>query len=205
MTARAEQLRKRLSTSDDRAAASLLAAAHSDDAADVLAGLPEARRSALMRALPDRQRRRIAVLTGEEPAIASSLMNTDFLAFYGDATVAHALDRIRTCGLDAQSTAVVFIANRDRHLFGTITFKALLAARPDEQLHHVMRLDPEKLRADATFEEIARVITDYDLLAAPVVDDERHILGIITPDDVLEVIMPKRWRRSFRPDPGQPL
>jgi Mg/Co/Ni transporter MgtE len=198
MTPSKHLLRRQLATGEDAESLALLRAAHSDDAADVLAELPEPRRRALLDALPERQRRRIAVLAGDEPAIAGALMSTDFLAFYSDATIAHALDRVRTCGLDAAATAVVYVANRERQLIGSLNYKDLLGCPPDAQLHHVMQVGPKRLRTGAGFEEIARLITDDDLLVAPVVDDEHHIVGIITADDVLEVLMPERWRRHPR-------
>ncbi|HEY7622953.1 MAG TPA: CBS domain-containing protein [Solirubrobacteraceae bacterium] len=182
-------------------AADALARMHADDAADALHDMGSERRDAVTRALPARQRRRVAVLLGDEPATAGTLMGHRFLALYEDSTVSEALDRVRGSGLDPELVAVVFVANRERRLLGALTLKRLLESPPDAPLDDVMQLAPKALRTDATFEEVARLVTDFDLLAAPVVDHDGHIVGIVTADDVLEVLMPEGWRRRFSPDP----
>ena len=127
-------------------------------------------------------------------------MGQRFLVLYRDATVADALDRVRASGLDPELVAVVFVADRHRRLCGSVALKRLLESHASARLADVMRHAPEALRPDASFEEVARLVTDFDLLAAPVVDADGRMLGVITADDVLEVLMPERWRRRFRPD-----
>jgi Mg/Co/Ni transporter MgtE len=194
------RIRAFLATSPAEQAADALARMHADDAADALDDMDPDRREAVTRALPERQRRRVGALLGHEPAIADTLMGRRYLALYAQSTVAEALDRVRGSGFDPELVAVVFVADRERRLRGTIALKRLLEGPPDARLEDVMALEPRRLRTDASFEEIARLVTDFDLLAAPVVDDDGHVVGIITADDVLEVLMPQRWRRRFRPD-----
>ena len=180
-------------------AADTLARMHADDAADLLAEMDPGRRNAVNSAMPERQRRRVAALLGEEPPTAGALMGHRFLELYGDATVADALDRVRGSGFDPELVAVVFVADRHRRLRGSVALKRLLESSSDARLTDVMRPAPETLRPDASFEEVARLVADFDLLAAPVVDGEGQMVGAITADDVLEVLMPERWRRRFRP------
>jgi len=193
------RIRAFLAKSPAEQAADALARMHADDAADALDDMEPDRREAVTRALPERQRRRVGALLGHEPAIAGTLMGRRYLALYAESTVAEALDRVRGSGFDPELVAVVFVADRERRLRGTIALKRLLEGPADARLEDVMALEPRRLRTDASFEEIARLVTDFDLLAAPVVDDG-HVVGIITADDVLEVLMPQRWRRRFRPD-----
>ena len=140
------------------------------------------------------------MLLGEAPATAGSLMGHRFLALYSDVTVAEALDRVRGSGFDPELVAVVFVADRDRRLCGAVPLKRLLESRGDARLADVVGPPPRTLRPDATFEEVARLMADFDLLEAPVVDAGGRMVGVITADDVLEVLMPERWRRRFHPD-----
>lgn len=194
------EVRAFLAACSDEQAAERLARMHADDAADLLAEMEPDRRQAVTAALPQRQRRRVAVLLGEEPPTAGTLMGHRFLVLYRDATVADALDRVSGSGFDPELVAVVFVADRHRRLCGSVALKRLLEGPSDAPLTDVMRRAPETLRPDASFEEVARLVADFDLLAAPVVDSEGQMVGVITADDVLEVLMPEPWRRRFRPD-----
>lgn len=194
------EVRAFIATCPAEQAADTLARMHADDAADLLADMDPDRREAVTRALPERQRRRVYTLLGEATATAGTLMGHRFLVLYRDATVADALDRVRGSGFDPELVAVVFVAGRNRRLCGSVALKRLLESSTEARLADVMHQAPEALRPDASFEEVARLVTDFDLLAAPVVDAEGRMVGVITADDVLEVLMPERWRRRFRPD-----
>jgi Mg/Co/Ni transporter MgtE len=73
----------------------------------------------------------------------------------------------------------------------------LIRAEAGAAVGEIARL-PRHVRPDADLEEVARLMTDYDLTVVPVVDDEQQLLGVITVDDVLELVLPRGWRRNFR-------
>jgi len=86
--------------------------------------------------------------------------------------------------------------NTNHRLRGGLRLVDLVRSDPDTRLTEVME-PVQMLRADAELEEVARTMTDFDLTVAPVVDDKEHLVGAITVDDVLEVVLPQSWRRHF--------
>jgi Mg/Co/Ni transporter MgtE len=180
----------------DAQVAALVAAMEADDAADLIASLPEERRDGLLELLPATKRRRVRTLLGFEPATAGGLMTPDFICLYGQATQAEALDRIRSSGYPADSIASIFVMNAHKHLVGTLPLPDLLRADPDLRLGEVASI-AQSVRPTADLEEVARLMNDYDLTVLAVVDENERMVGVVTVDDVLELVLPKGWRRRF--------
>jgi CBS domain-containing protein len=181
----------------DEEAAAVLARMESDDAADLINDLPEDRREAVVALLPPAQRRRIRMLLGYEPSTAGGLMSPDFICIYSQATREEALERVGRSTISADAIAWIFVMNQHRRLKGAIQVVDVVRAEAGAVVGDIARL-PKQVRPDADLEEVARLMTDYDLTVVPVVDDGQQILGVITVDDVLELILPRGWRRSFR-------
>ena len=180
----------------DAEVAAVLARMESDDAADLVAELPEERRDEVVRLLPLVQRRRVRALLGYDPATAGGLMSPEFVCVYSQATVAEVLDRIRRSQASAEALAWVYVMNTHKRLNGAIALVDLLRSEPDAAVGEIAE-PPQRVRPDADLEEVARILTDYDLTVVPVVDDEERLLGVITVDDVLELVLPRGWRRQF--------
>jgi CBS domain-containing protein len=181
----------------DEDAAAVLSRMESDDAADLVNGLPEERRDDVLALLPTAQRRRIRTLLGYEASTAGGLMSPDFICLYGQATREEALERIRRSTSPPESVTWLYVMNQRRRLKGALQVIDLVRAEPGAAVGDIAR-PPKHVRPDAELEEIARVMTDYDLTVVPVVDDEDRILGAITVDDVLELLLPRGWRRNYR-------
>jgi CBS domain-containing protein len=181
----------------DEDAAALLARMESDDAADVINGLDEERREPIVSLLPGVQQRRVRALLGYDPTTAGGLMSPDFICIYSQATREEMIDRVRRSTGSADALAWIFVMNQHQRLKGAIQVFDLLRADPDLAAGEIAQL-PRQVRADADLEEVARLMTDFDLTVVPVVDDDQRLLGVITVDDVLEIVLPRGWRRSFR-------
>ena len=181
----------------DQEVAALLARMAPDDTADAVAELREERRDAVLGLLPDAQRSKTRALLGYDPATAGGLMSPDFLCLYRQATVAEALDRVRRSEIAGALLNVVYLMDSQRRLESAITVTDLLRADPDAGLIELAPRAVPRLVTDAEFEEVARLMADYNLTSAPVVDDQARMIGVITVDDVLEVMLPKGWRRRF--------
>jgi CBS domain-containing protein len=181
----------------DEEAAAVLARMAPDDAADLIADVEQDRREALLARLPATQQRKVRALLGFDPATAGGLMSPDFLCLYEQGTAAEALDRVRRATTPTEALATVFTMDTHRRLEGAIALVDLVRAQPDERLEEIATPDPPRLRADAEFEEVARLMADFNLMVAPVVDEEERVIGVITVDDVLEVLLPSGWRRRF--------
>jgi CBS domain-containing protein len=181
----------------DEEAAGVLAEMEPDDAADLLGELEDDRRESLLQHLPWSERRKIRALLGHDPATAGGLMNTDFLSVDERASVAEALRRVRAADLSDQTLMTVYLAGAEGRLVGCVNLPQLLRHEPDEALEALADSCPARLRTDADFEEVARQMADFNLTVAPVVDEDDRMVGIVTVDDVLEVMVPSGWRRRF--------
>jgi CBS domain-containing protein len=181
----------------DQQVAQVLARMAPDDAADLVAELDDARREAVLALLPATQRTKIRALLGYDPAEAGGLMSPDFVSLYRHATVDEALDRVRRSAVPEDLLTAVFVMDSRKRLEGSIPIATLLRANVDTTLVDLVRRDTPRLIPEADFEEVARLMADYNLTAAPVVDEQQRMIGVITVDDVLEVMLPKGWRRRF--------
>ncbi len=180
----------------DEEVAQVLGRMESDDAADLVAELPEERREQVVELLPDAQRRRVRALLGYDPATAGGLMSPDFVCVYSQATQADVLERVRISRSSAEALSWIYVMNARKRLIGAIALVDLLRADPQLRVGEVAGV-PQRVRPEAGLEEIARLMTDFDLIVVPVVDTEDRVLGVITVDDVLELVLPKGWQRRF--------
>ena len=180
----------------DAEVAEVLARMETDDAADLVAQLPEDRREQVIGLLPGVQRRRVRALLGYDPATAGGLMSPEFVCVYLQATQDEALQLLRMSRGSADSLAWVYVMNARKRLTGAIALADLLRTDPQLRIGEVAGV-PRSVRAEADLEEIARLMTDFDLTVVPVVDGEHRLIGVITVDDVLELVLPRGWQRRF--------
>jgi CBS domain-containing protein len=181
----------------DEEVAALLARMAPDDAADLVAELAEERREAVIDRLAPVARRKVRALMGFDPAEAGGLMSPDFVAVYRQANVADALERVRRSTLPDEVLGTVWVMDAKHRFIGAVPLASLVRADPEAGVVDLdVRYVPH-LRPDADFEEVARLMADYNLTAAPVVDADGRMIGVVTVDDVLEVLLPKGWRRRF--------
>jgi CBS domain-containing protein len=180
----------------DEEVARLLARMAPDDAADLVAELDEPRRADVLALLPASRRTKVRALLGYDPATAGGLMSTEFLCLYRHATVGEARERIRS-GTAPEDLTVVYVMDTHRRLESSVTVAALLRGDDDTPLTALVTHATPRLAPTAGLEEIARLMADFNLTSAPVVDTGEQLIGVITVDDVLEAILPKGWRRRF--------
>ena len=183
----------------DEEVAAVLARMEPDDAADVLAELDAERLDRVVELLPPTQRRRVRTLLGHDPATAGGLMSPDFVCVYGQATAAEALERLRLSTAAAETLEVVFVMNTQRRLYGAIALADLVRADPAAVMNEVAP-PPRTVRVTADVEEIARLMTDFDLTVVAGRRRSGAPQGVVTVDDVLELVLPRGWRRRFTLD-----
>jgi CBS domain-containing protein/sporulation protein YlmC with PRC-barrel domain len=177
----------------DKEAAEVLARMASDDAADLLLELDQERRIPILNQLSAAKQRQIRSLLGYNPSTAGGIMNPDFVSAPADATVGEALARVRGSDLSPQQVSTVCVVDDHGKLVGTVSLVELVRANPDQLVGSVAEALPSA-SADADLPDVARVMTDYNLVAIPVVDAEGKPEGIISVDDVLELLLPEEWR-----------
>ncbi|HTA15161.1 MAG TPA: CBS domain-containing protein [Solirubrobacteraceae bacterium] len=181
----------------DEQVAEILTRMAPDDAADVAGELDEQRREAVLALLPVSHRIKVRALLGYDPAEAGGLMSPEFISLRRGTTAGEALDAVRLSKISPELLTAVFVTSPDGSLDGSVPLAALLQSEPDRRVSALVKHELPSLRADASFEEVARVMADYNLTCVPVVDERERMLGVVTVDDVLEAMLPRGWRRRF--------
>ena len=180
----------------DEEVARVLARMRADDAADAIAELPQRRRQPVIDLLPPAQRAKVLTLMGFNPASAGGLMGVDFIAIPATSTVADALAAVAGApGLQPEALTSVHALDQRGRLCGVARLVALVQADPKATVSDVGDADPVRVGADTDVVDVALLMSDYNLITIPVVDDRRKMIGLITVDDVLEAALPEDWRR----------
>ena len=186
----------------DQEIADVLARMRADDAADAIAELPQQRRQPVLDLLPAGQRTKVLTLMGFNATGAGGLMGVDFVAVPTMTSVSDALARVREAvSLQPEALTSVHAVDYDGVLRGVARLVTLVQADPGATVIDVSDTDPVRVGAGTDIVDVAVLMTDYNLITIPVVDDERRLLGVITVDDVLEVTLPDDWRRREAAEP----
>jgi CBS domain-containing protein/sporulation protein YlmC with PRC-barrel domain len=178
----------------DAEAAEVLNRMASDDAADLLLELDQERRLPILNLLPPAKQRKIRSLLGHNPSTAGGLMNPDFVSVSPDATVARALDQLRSTELGPQQVSIVCVVEPDGKLAGALSLAELVRAQADQSVSDLLDSNTPVVVTEADLPEVARVMSDYNLTAIPVLELDGRLVGIIAVDDVLEQLIPEEWR-----------
>jgi hypothetical protein len=186
----------------DAEIAQVLTRMRADDAADAISELPQRRRQPVLDLLPAGQRTKVLTLMGFNPTSAGGLMGVDFLVVAKDAKVADAVAAVRaSVTLQPEALTTVHAFDEDGRLCGVVKLVTLLQADPGAELAEVCDDDPVRIGADTDVVDVAVLMSDYNLITIPVVDEGRMMIGLITVDDVLEVTLPDDWRRREAAEP----
>jgi CBS domain-containing protein len=186
----------------DEEIAQVLTRMRADDATDAVAELPQHRRQTVLDLMPAGQRTKVLTLMGFNPASAGGLMGVDYLALPADVPVGDALAAARRARtLQPEALTSIHAVSEDGRLQGVANLVSLLQADPGARLGEVSDADPVRVGADTDVVDVAVLMSDYNLITIPVVDEHRHMIGIITVDDVLEATLPEDWRRREAAQP----
>jgi magnesium transporter len=176
-----------LDSLDDSTVAAICSSSAPDDAADLLDSLDEDRRSRILEVLGATQGAKLESLLEGEEETAGSLMNTEFLALDEDLTVAQAIEAIRQYPRK-ESFFYVYCVDNEQRLVGVLSLRSLILANPVAKLRDLMVQSVVRTQIDSSPEEVAQLVSKYDLLSMPVVDLQNRLVGVVTVDDVLDVI-----------------
>jgi CBS domain-containing protein len=186
----------------DTEIAEVLARMRADDAADAIAELPQRRRQPVLDLLPPGQRTKVLTLMGFNPTSAGGLMGVDFLAVPAGVSVQQALDAVsQAASLQPEALTSVHALDDRGRLCGVARLVTIVQSDPAARLSDVYDDDPVRVGADTDVVDVAVLMSDYNLITIPVVDDRRKMIGVITVDDVLEVTLPEDWRRREAAQP----
>lgn len=177
-----------LSELDPERASDLLEILPPDDAADILADIPRAEAERLLSLMPVSESQPIRDLLRYGAQTAGGIMTTEVLALAQDLTVEEALAYLRQHSEHLEMVYYLYIVDAEQHLIGIVSLRELVIAKPGTRLQELMDTNVIRVQADMDQEKVARLIAKYDLLGVPVVDAEDHLVGLITVDDVIDVI-----------------
>ncbi len=169
-------------------AKALLSSMPSDDAADLIGILSPEEASQMMKIIDEEELLDFGDLLKYPEESAGGIMTTEFISLPDDIPVEDAIARLREIAPEAETIYYVYVVDDEGRLIGVLSLRDLIAASEGTILKNIMRRNIISVNADMDQEEAARVVSKYDLLALPVVDEEEHLLGIITFDDVIDVM-----------------
>ncbi len=169
-----------------------------DEAADVLGDLPEEKAQELIKLMQKEEAEDVQELLEHEEDTAGGLMTTEYLAFPPDMTVEEAITELRLEAPDVETIYYLYIINEQDILVGVLSLKDLILAKSHMLLADVMKTPVKSLSLEAEQKDVAELISKYNLLAAPVVDEKGAMQGIVTVDDVIDFLLPPASRKKRR-------
>ena len=184
---------------DEERAADILEWMSPDEAADVLGDLPEEKAEELLGLMEGDEQADVAELLPYEDDTAGGLMTTEFVTLPRELTVGAALARLREMAETPNMIYYLYVVEAEDswQLIGVIALRSLILADQTAPLAAVMRTEFQSAHPGEPAKEVAHRIAEYNLLALPVVDQAGDILGIITVDDAMELLLPKNWRQRL--------
>lgn len=172
----------------DREAATIIDNLMADDATDFLEEMPANIVKKLLINASAETRRDINHLLRYPEYSAGSIMTVEYIDLKESITVAQAIDRIRKKGLDSETINICYVLDRERKLLGTVALRYLLLSKPEEKIGDIMHENVVSINTLMDQEEVASQFKKYDFTAMPVVDNENRMVGIITVDDIVDII-----------------
>lgn len=182
-----QDLREVMDELDEPTIVAICRSSAPDDAADLLDVLSDERREEILARLGANDGANLEALLEQEEATAGSLMTTEYLALNEGLTVARAIEAIREYPRK-DSFFYVYTIDDGNHLVGVLSLRNLILADPNTTLSSIMVQNVIRANVDAMQEDVARLVAKYDLLSIPVVDTQNQLVGVVTVDDVLDVI-----------------
>lgn len=180
---------------DEERAADLLEEMSPDDAVDVLEEMDDEKAHELFELMEEDEKVDVAELMTYEKDSAGGLMTTEMVTFSRSMKVGDVLGELRTSAETPNMIYYVYVVDKpgSKKLCGLATLRSIILSDQESTLGDIMRGEFRSAHPDDSGEEVALRIAEYNLLALPVVDDDRNIVGIVTVDDAMEILLPKRF------------
>lgn len=159
-----------------------------DDLADDIEEMPANLVTRVLKMVDKERRSTINKLLNYKENTAGSIMTTEFFAVLDDLTVDEAISRIRKNGKDKETVFTIFVMNKQRTLVGTVDLDDLIFAKGNELISDIMNRDFVTVNVNTDQEEVANMVTRYDLNAIAVTNNDNRLIGLVTIDDIVDVI-----------------
>ncbi len=168
--------------------AAFLSSMADDDATFLASRLPDPLKARILRLMEAEPAADVRELLEHEERTAGRIMTRDYFALEEDVTIAEAVTALQKRSADYDMVFYVYVIDKRDHLVGVVSLRKLLTTPPSTQLKRVMVHDVISARTDADQQEVARLVAEYNVLAIPIVDDEGKLVGIVTVNDVIDVL-----------------
>jgi sporulation protein YlmC with PRC-barrel domain len=178
----------------DGEAAAVLGRMEVDDAADLLLELDQERRLPILNLLPWAKQRKIRSLLGHNPETAGGLMNPDFLSAPASALIGDTLARVKSSALEPQKLETIWVLDDAGVLAGAVLLAELVCASENDTLQSLIETRMPTVTPETDLPELARLMSDFNMTAMPVVDADGKPVGVVSVDDLLERMLPEEWR-----------
>lgn len=159
-----------------------------DDIVDILGNMPVNRRKELLKLMKSGDQTVIRNLLGYSETSAGGIMTTEFISMRNTLTVSQALEKVKEIAPKTEEINILYITNEKKQLVGTVSLRELLVAQNYDTLQDIMEDNVISVEPETDQEDVARLVSKYDLHAIPVVNKRMGIIGIITVDDIIDVI-----------------
>ncbi|NWF76937.1 MAG: magnesium transporter [Nitrospirae bacterium] len=169
-----------------------------DEAADILSDLPADKAKEILEHIEKEDAEDIQELLSHEEDTAGGLMTNEYIAYTPDTTVRKAIDNFKKDAEEVETVYYIYIIDDEEKLCGVVSLRDLLLARLDDKLSEIMETKLKTVTPDVDEGEVAAIISKYNLVAIPVIDNEGHLLGIVTVDDIMDRILPPTAKRKRR-------
>jgi magnesium transporter len=172
----------------ERRAKAILLEMNPDDRTQLLDELPASVVKRLLNLFPAEEREEANILLNYPPQSAGRVMTTEYVDMDTEITVSAALEHIRKTGPDRETIYTCYAINEKGVLCGVVSLKDIILAKPDQKISQIMNENVYKVHTTDDQEDAAKAIQKYDFLSLPVVDSENRLVGIITVDDILDIV-----------------
>jgi len=181
----------------DEKVADVLEEMEPDEAADLLAELPEKRSRELLALMDSEEAADVRLLLTYPEDSAGGIMTTQYAWVEPDLTAEQAIIFLREHAANAETLFYVYVVDPEKHLLGVFSLNNLIFTPPHTRVSDFMETRVKTVDLLTKQDEVAQVVTTYDLIAAPVVDENNVIKGIVTADDALDKIIPTAWKKRL--------
>jgi len=201
-----EHQREFIESKSEAEAARVLSRMAPDDAADLIADLDQDHRLPLLEALPSDQRDKVRKLLSYHPETAGGLMNPDFLQMDAGVQVTAVLDAVRASDVSPEVLSYVYISDDEHKLIGMVPLVTIIKSSPLTLLGNLTEQSPVSIHPDCDIHGILYKMSDFNLQAVPVINDLEIMIGVVTVDDVLELLLTSApLRRAIGLSPADDL
>ncbi|MFB3883428.1 MAG: magnesium transporter MgtE N-terminal domain-containing protein [Armatimonadota bacterium] len=186
-----------LNSLGDEKAADILDEVNPDDAADLVGDLPRERADQLLNLMEPEEASDVKELLKYPDDTAGGLMTPEFVSVPSGMTAQEAIGYLRKAAEEAETVYYLYVVDRDGRLIGVFELRDLIVAPPTKAIDDIMMKDVIAVSPETSHEETAGLMARYNLLALPVIDEQRKLLGIVTVDDAIEAVLPARLKRQL--------